>query len=70
MKAHNVTPEDLEWTCRQCGRALEAAAVTVEYMGNQFTTELPRCPGCGFVMISEELALGKMAEVEQILEDK
>ena len=70
MKAHNVTPADLEWTCRGCGRALEARKVAVEYMGNRFTTELPTCPGCGFVMISEELALGKMAEVEQILEDK
>jgi hypothetical protein len=70
MKAQNVSPEDLEWTCRQCERALEPADVTVEYMGNQFTTALPRCPGCGFVMISEDLALGKIAEVEQILEDK
>jgi hypothetical protein len=45
-------------------------SVAVEYMGNQFTTELPTCPGCGFVLISEALALGKIAEVEQILEDK
>jgi hypothetical protein len=70
MKSENVSPGDLEWTCRGCGRALEAKTVTVEYMGNQFTAELPMCPGCGFVMISEEVALGKMAEVEQILEDK
>jgi hypothetical protein len=39
-------------------------------MGNRITADLPKCPVCGFVMISEELALGKMAEVEQILEDK
>ena len=70
MKAENVTPEDLQWVCRKCQRPLEAATVSVEYMGNQFTTELPACPGCGFVLISEMLALGKMAEVEQILEDK
>jgi hypothetical protein len=49
---------------------LEAGTVSVEYMGNQFTTELPVCPCCGFVLISESLALGKIAEVEQILEDK
>jgi hypothetical protein len=70
MKAVHVTPADLDWTCRGCGRALEARTVTVEYMGNRFTTDLPTCPRCGFVMISEEVALGKMAEVEQILEDK
>lgn len=66
----NIRPGDLEWRCGQCGAGLEAAMVTVEYLGNEFTTELPRCPRCGLVMISEELALGKMAEVEQILEDK
>jgi hypothetical protein len=70
MKAGNVRPEDLEWVCRKCNRPLETGTVTVEYMSSQFTTELPVCPGCGFVLISEELALGKMAEVEQILEDK
>jgi hypothetical protein len=31
---------------------------------------LPRCPRCGLVFIPEELALGKMAEVEKLLEDK
>ena len=70
MKAENVNPEDLQRVCRKCNRPLEAGTVSVEYMGNQFTTELPTCPGCGFVLISETLALGKMAEVEQILEDK
>jgi hypothetical protein len=70
MKAENVRPEDLEWVCRKCSRPLEVGPVVIEYMGSQFTTELPTCPGCGFVLISEALALGKMAEVEQILEDK
>ncbi len=70
MKAENVRPEDLEWVCRKCSRTLEVGPVVIEYMGSQFTTELPTCPGCGFVLISEALALGKMAEVEQILEDK
>jgi len=70
MKAENVDPEDLQWVCRKCNQPLEAGTFSVEYMGNQFTTELPVCPGCGFVLISEALALGKMAEVEQILEDK
>jgi hypothetical protein len=70
VKAENVRPEDLEWMCSQCNRMLQVAPITVEYMGNQFTVELPRCPDCGIVLISEDLALGKMAEVEQLLEDK
>jgi hypothetical protein len=39
-------------------------------MGNRMTANLSQCPICGYVLISEELALGKMAEVEQVLEDK
>ena len=70
MRAENVNPEDLQWVCRKCSRPLETGTASVEYMGNQFTTELPTCPGCGFVLISEALALGKITEVEQILEDK
>jgi hypothetical protein len=39
-------------------------------MGNRFATELAKCPQCGLILVSEKVALGKMAEVEQILEDK
>jgi uncharacterized Zn finger protein len=70
MTHEDVHPDDLNWECAQCGCALTVGPVTVEYMGNEFSTELAKCPACGTVMISETLALGKMAEVEQILEDK
>jgi hypothetical protein len=46
------------------------AKVGVSYMGNSFPVDLLRCPGCGLVLIPEDLALGKMAEVEKLLEDK
>jgi hypothetical protein len=62
--------EDMLWQCFRCQRELVVGTVTVTYLGNRFTAELPHCPNCGLVLISEELALGKMAEVEQILEDK
>jgi hypothetical protein len=32
--------------------------------------DLPACASCGLVLISEELANGKMADAERILEDK
>jgi hypothetical protein len=44
--------------------------VTASYLGSEFPVDLLKCPKCGFVFVSEDLALGKMAEVEQTLEDK
>lgn len=70
MKTENVKPEDLNWQCEKCHEKLTVGKVTVEYLGNRFVTDLPVCPACGQVYISEELATGKMAEVEEILEDK
>ncbi len=61
---------ELAWRCAVCDQALELMQVTVTYMNNSFTTEMPGCPQCGQVVVSEELAMGKMAEVEKILEDK
>jgi hypothetical protein len=46
------------------------AKVAISYLGNAFPVDLLRCPGCGLVFIPEDLALGKMAEVERLLEDK
>jgi hypothetical protein len=56
--------------CAACDRALEPASVTIEYMGSAFQVDLPRCPSCGQVHVSEALALGKMNDVEKQLEDK
>lgn len=70
MKEEYTQPADLEWQCFKCGVPLELGPVNLAYLGSHLTTELARCPRCGLVLISEELARGKMAEVEQILEDK
>jgi ribosomal protein L37AE/L43A len=70
MNGDYSRPEDLTWQCRKCKANLVVGTVTLSYMGNRMTADLPQCPVCGFVLISEELALGKMAEVEQVLEDK
>ncbi len=70
MNPNAAQPEDLVWTCQACHMNLIVGPVTLMYMGNRITAELPQCPQCGFVLISETLALGKMAEVEQALEDK
>ena len=39
-------------------------------MKGNFEVDLPACKGCGLVLVSEELATGKMADAERILEDK
>jgi hypothetical protein len=70
MTATHIKPEDLAWKCFRCGQQLAAGPVLVEYLGNNITTELPQCPSCYTVLVSEELATGKIAEVEKILEDK
>ena len=70
MKDGNDWAEDLKWRCADCDRPLELGQVAVTYMENSFTTEMPHCAQCGAVLVPEELALGKMAEVERILEDK
>ena len=58
------------WTCRKCGIPLKTQKVVFEYLGHSFSHELPKCPQCGKVMISGQLAEGKMVEVETLLEDK
>jgi hypothetical protein len=64
-------PEDISsWSCAVCGKPLEIVKVGFTYMKGNFEVPLPACPACGLVMIPEELAMGKMAEAERILEDK
>jgi hypothetical protein len=58
------------WSCVKCGIPLEMRKVEVAYRGSKYPVDLPRCPRCGLVFVPEDLALGKMAEVEKLLEDK
>jgi len=44
--------------------------VTVSYLGASFPVKLPVCPQCGLVLVSRELAGGRMLEVERTMEDK
>jgi hypothetical protein len=62
----NKTP----WICAKCRKELIGDKVKVRYLEGNFEVELLKCPECNKVFISEELALGKMLEVEKGLEDK
>jgi hypothetical protein len=59
-----------EWICNRCRVPLEVKTVRLQYLRTIFALDLPTCPGCGMILIDEELATGKMAEAEQALEDK
>ncbi|MDD3293579.1 MAG: FAD-dependent oxidoreductase [Geobacteraceae bacterium] len=58
------------WSCSSCGRELSLMKVGFAYMTGDFEIDLPACGACGLVLVPESLAMGKMAEVERILEDK
>ncbi len=70
MSVPEISTELTEWRCARCDLPLEPEQVTVSYLGSAYQVELLKCKNCGLVLVTEELALGKMAEVEQILEDK
>jgi len=56
--------------CARCDVNLVSKKTVFDYMGRSFTHEVPCCPKCGKVFIPPELAEGRMAEVEEQLEDK
>ena len=70
MSNQDKVSDAAELQCAKCGVALETGQVNIAYLGSMFPVDLPRCPRCGLVFIPEDLALGKMAEVEKLLEDK
>lgn len=69
MTVFSFTPES-DWRCAKCDEPLTPRIVDIGYLGNTFTVELLACAKCGLVFVPEDLALGKMFEVEQLLEDK
>ena len=58
------------WKCNLCNEALVTKKTVFKYLGRTFSHEVERCPKCGKVNIPIDLAEGKMAEVEEQLEDK
>jgi len=66
-----ISSSDLDsWECAACGASLAIGKVMISYLGSAFPVDLLKCPSCGLVFIPEELAMGKMVEVEKSLEDK
>jgi hypothetical protein len=76
MKSSGSTQEwvksgsESDWVCNPCQMSLEVQTVRLQYMQSIFPIRLPACSRCGFILVTEELATGKLAEAEQALEDK
>ena len=49
---------------------LEMGRVELTYQGHTFPVDMLRCPVCGQALIPENLARGKIQEVERTLEEK
>lgn len=56
--------------CCQCNVKLELIKTNFIYLRHSFASEVPKCPQCGQIFISEDLVKGKVIPVEHLLEDK
>jgi len=65
-----VTAEERIWKCAKCNEALVKKKRVFSYLGHTVAHEVQTCPRCGKVFIPQDLAEGKMAELEEKLEDK
>ena len=70
LTANTQSVSNSEWTCNLCKIPLEVQTVRLQYMQSIFPINLPVCPQCSIILVSAELATGKLAEAEQALEDK
>jgi hypothetical protein len=65
-----VNAEERIWKCGKCNEGLVMKKTVFSYLGHTVAHEVLTCPKCGKIFIPEGLAEGKMAEVEEQLEDK
>ncbi len=70
MRMNQQASQPATIVCVQCGICLTPGKVTLSYLESNFPVELLKCSQCGLVYIPEELATGKMQQVEAVLEDK
>ncbi|MFW5487794.1 MAG: DVU_1557 family redox protein [Desulfovibrio sp.] len=70
MSLQFLPADGADWRCGCCDVPLETKGVEITYLGSLFNVELLVCPKCGLPMVPEEVAMGRMLEVERLLEDK
>ncbi len=62
--------ENKKLICSRCCVDFKIYKANFSYLDHSFNTEVMRCPSCGQVYIPEDLAKGKMMQVEVSIEDK
>jgi hypothetical protein len=70
MSKHPPEEKKTGWVCGKCRSPLETAPVNVNYLGSGYPVDLLICKSCKRPLVPAELALGKMLEVEKLMEDK
>lgn len=65
----SVDPQG-RYICQKCNVPLVKTPIQLLYLHAGFPVELPACPVCGQILITEDLALGRVYSVERSLEDK
>lgn len=58
------------WKCARCNEELVMKKTVFSYLKQTVAHEVRVCPKCGRIFIPEDLAEGRMAELEEQLEDK
>ena len=56
--------------CCKCNVEMVEKKTTFTYLGHEANYNVLRCPVCGQAYVPQELADGKIAEVETLLEEK
>ena len=69
-RAAAAGPEQPPLVCGRHQVPLEPGRVDLTYQGHTFPVDALCCPVCGLAFIPEDLARGRMREVEQTLEQK
>ena len=59
-----------EVVCVKCNVPLIAAKANFSYLGHEFVSDVPRCPVCGQVFLSEKLVTERIQKIEANVEDK
>ena len=59
-----------QWVCGKCGNPLQVSSVNVTYLGSGYPVDLLICRKCNRPLVPADMALGKMQEVEKLMEDK
>ena len=56
--------------CDKCQVELEEHEAQFSYLNRSFRHKVKRCPKCGQVCLSEDIVMGRMSEVEGLMEEK